>query len=96
MVEMTSERNALGFVGAWVWSVVAFLGSLLVLFGLGISDLIESEDWLLSAVFLLLFVLLPIALAITSYRMASHALSAFLVAGGLLMPPLLYWIVVYG
>ena len=96
MPETVGPRTTLGVVGAWLWGVNAFLGSLLVIFGLGISDPIEPEDWSLSAVFLLLFVIIPIALAVVSYRAASFALSAPLIVGGLAIPPLLYWIVVYG
>lgn len=96
MPETVGLRTTLGVVGAWLWGFNAFLGSRLVVFGLSISDPIEPEDWFLSGVFLLLFVVIPIALAIVSYRAVSFALSAPLIAGGLAIPPLLYWIVIYG
>jgi hypothetical protein len=94
MAESVRHRSAVGFLSAWLWSLVTFLGVLLVLFALGMSN--ERDDRLLTFALLVLFVILPIFLAVASYRARSRAGSVVLLVGGLAWPLLMYWIVVYG
>jgi hypothetical protein len=94
MVEAIRHHSALGLVGAWLWGLMAFFGVLLVVFALGMIN--ERDDWIVASVLLVVFVILPMALAAAAYRRRSPDVSIPLLISGLIWPLLLYWTVVYG
>ena len=81
---------------AWGWGLAGIIGLCLVAFGLAISDPIEPEDWMLTGVFFVVFVAVPLAVVILAQRAKSWLAVGWLVAGGALWSVGLSWIISNG
>jgi len=81
MMESQHNLRIIATSMAWMWGIIGLLGLCLVVFGLAISDPIESEDWLVSGILFTIFVAVPFAVLVLALRTKSWLGLGWLIAG---------------